>query len=79
MKQILDYAWLYFRVKTRANGGDMTIYGIVGGLLIAAVYFAYPEPFHNFAAQLIDHTLETAKDSFSGGAKGNPDKKFQVK
>lgn len=79
MKQIIDFTWLYLRSRLGINRGEMTLYMIVGGLLLAGAYFAYPAPFHKFVSTTIDQVLEIARDSFSGGSGGNPDKTRQVK
>lgn len=79
MKESIQVSWVYLRALTAGRDGEIGFWTIIGGIALAAAYFAYPAPFHNFFATIIDLVLDTVRDSFRGGTDGNPDKKLQVK
>lgn len=79
MKESIKVSWIYLRYLTSGRGGEIGFWAIIGGVVLAAAYFAYPAPFQNFFATIIDMILDTVSDAFRGGTDGNPDKKLQVK
>ena len=79
MKQIASSYWIFLRLRAQGHSGEIGFWSVIGGVVLLAVYFAYPEPFHLFVSKFIHELLQIVNDSFSGGKTGSPDKDVQVK